>query len=48
MAEQVLTEPEDEQLTERFEHHEREQIGEGIHERYHHLVHELESEFLSQ
>jgi len=48
MAEQVLTETEDEQLTERFERHEREQIGEGIHERYHHLVHELESEFLSQ
>lgn len=47
MAEQVLTETEDEQLVERFERHEREQIGEGVHERYHHLVHELEAEFLS-
>jgi len=47
MAEQVLTEAEDEQLAERFERHEREHIGEGVHERYHHLVHELEAEFLS-
>jgi hemerythrin-like domain-containing protein len=45
MAEQVLTEAEDEQLAEGFEHHERERIGEGVHERYHHLVHELEAEF---
>ena len=47
MAEQVLTEAEDEQLAERFERHEREHIGEGVHERYHQLIHELEAEFLS-
>lgn len=46
MAEQVLTGRDDEQLTERFDRHEREHIGEGVHERYHHLVHELEAEFL--
>jgi len=45
MAEQVLTEGEDEQLAERFERYEREEIGEGVHERYHDLVGELEAEF---
>ena len=48
MAQQVLTEADDAALVERFERHEREHIGEGVHERYHHLVHELEEEFLSQ
>jgi len=45
MAEQVLTEVDDKELAERFERYEREHIGEGIHERYHHLVHGLELEF---
>jgi len=44
MAEQALTEEEDIQLAERFERYEREQIGEGVHERYHDLVHDLEAE----
>ncbi len=46
MAEQVLTDADDAQLAERFERHEREHIGEGVHERYHHLIHELEAEFV--
>lgn len=46
MAEQVLTETDDERLAENFDRHEREHIGEGVHERYHHLVHELEAEFV--
>lgn len=45
MAQQVLTEADDEALLERFERHEREQLGEGVHERYHQLIHELEAEF---
>ena len=45
MAEQVLTAHEDEQLAERFEQHERERIGDGVHERFHHLIHELAEEF---
>ncbi|MEZ8221428.1 Hemerythrin-like domain-containing protein, partial [Candidatus Fervidibacteria bacterium JGI MDM2 JNZ-1-D12] len=45
MAEQVLTEVDDKELAERFERYEREHIGEGVHERYHHLVHGLELEF---
>lgn len=47
MAEQVLSETEDEQLTKLFERQEIEEIGEGVHERYHQLVHELEAEFVS-
>jgi len=47
MAQQVLTEEDDERLSEQFERHEREAIGEGVHERYHHIVHRLEAEFLS-
>lgn len=47
MAQQVLTEMDDEQIAERFERHEKEHIGEGIHERYHRLIHELEAEFLT-
>lgn len=47
MAQQVLTDAEDIALAERFEHHEREQMGEGVHEHYHQLVHHLEEEFLS-
>ncbi len=42
MAQQVLTEADDERLSEKFEKHEREHIGEGVHEHYHHLIHELE------
>ena len=42
MAEQVLTENEDKQITERFEHFENEQIGKEVHEKYHNLIHELE------
>ncbi len=45
MAQQVLTEADDAELVERFERHEREHIGEGVHERYHQLVHELGVEF---
>ncbi len=47
MAQQVLTDADDVKLVERFERHEQEQLGEGVHERYHQLVHELEAEFLS-
>lgn len=45
IAEQVLSEADDKRLVENFDRHEREHIGEGVHERYHHLVHELEAEF---
>lgn len=44
MAQQVLTESDDALLVERFERYEQEEIGEGIHERFHHLVHELSGE----
>lgn len=33
-------------LTDAFERHEHEALGEGVHDRYHQLVHELEQEFL--
>lgn len=46
MARQVLTEADDERLIRQFEQHEHENIGEGVHEHYHRLVHELEAEFV--
>lgn len=45
MAQQVLTEADDERLAEQFERHEREEIGEGVHEHFHQLIHRLEAEF---
>ncbi len=47
MAEQVLTETDDQRLAEEFERYEREEIGEGVHDRFHHLIHELEAEFIT-
>jgi hemerythrin-like domain-containing protein len=41
MAEQVLTEDDDRRLVEGFEAIEREEIGEGVHEKYHQWAHEL-------
>ena len=41
MAEQVLPEAEQSGLAERFEEVENEEIGPGVHERYHALAHEL-------
>jgi len=41
MAEQVLTEDDDKRLTEAFDAIEREEIGEGVHEKYHQWAHEL-------
>lgn len=41
MAEQVLTAGDDRRLAEAFDRHERETMGEGSHERYHAMIHEL-------
>lgn len=41
MAEQVLTEDDDRRLVDGFEAIEREEIGEGVHEKYHQWAHEL-------
>ena len=41
MAEQVLPDAEQSGLAERFEEVENEEIGQGVHERYHALAHEL-------
>jgi len=41
MAEQVLTQADDRRLVEAFEAIEREEIGEGVHEKYHQWAHEL-------
>ncbi len=41
MAEQLLTQEDDKRLTEGFEAIEREEIGEGVHEKYHRWAHEL-------
>lgn len=48
MAENVLSEDDDRQLADAFERHEREEIGEGVHERFHQLIHELEHDFLPE
>ncbi len=45
LAEQALSEADDEKLVAGFERHEREHMGEGAHERLHSLIHELEEEF---
>lgn len=47
MAQGFLSADDDRRLTEVFERHEREEVGEGEHERFHRLIHELEREFLS-
>jgi len=41
MADQLLTPADQEELTAAFERVEREEIGEGVHEQYHQLAHEL-------
>jgi len=41
MAEQVLTAEDDERLVKAFEAVEREEMGEGVHEKYHRWAHEL-------
>lgn len=46
MAESVLSAEDDRRLMEQFEHHEREVVSEGEHERLHHFIHEIEQEFL--
>lgn len=48
MAQQVLTDADDERLHKQFERHERERIGEGIHEQCQCLVHGLEAEFVAE
>lgn len=40
MAEQVLTAEDDERLVKAFEAIEREEMGEGAHEKYHRWAHE--------
>lgn len=42
MAERILTEDEQTDLYEKFELLEKQEIGEGVHEQYHQMIHELE------
>jgi hemerythrin-like domain-containing protein len=44
MANSALSDAEQEDLAQRFEQVEREEIGEGVHERYHGLIEEMERE----
>ncbi len=46
MAERVLSADDDRRLVDAFERHEREEMGEGVHERFHQFIHQLEQEFL--
>jgi len=46
MEEKVLSPKKQEELVEAFERLEREKIGEGTHERFHHLLHELQERYL--
>ncbi len=46
MAEQKLGPAEEKELMEGFERVEREEIGEGVHEKYHALLHELRDAYL--
>ena len=46
MAAQVLTDGEDQLLVQRFQQHETEQVGAGVHERHEHLIHDLEADLL--
>lgn len=48
MAEGVLSAGDDRRLTDAFERHERDATGLDVHEHFHHLIHELEHEFLSE
>lgn len=48
IARQVLSPDDDASLTGAYERFEREVIGEGVHELYHHLIDELEREFLGE
>jgi len=41
MADQLLTAADQKELTEAFEKVEAEEIGEGVHDKYHQLAHEL-------
>lgn len=41
MTDRILTTEDQQALTDAFEKLEAEEIGEGVHERYHHLAHEL-------
>jgi hemerythrin-like domain-containing protein len=43
LAEQMLSEADDEELVAGFERHEQEHMGKGVHERLHQLIHELEA-----
>jgi len=43
MADQLLTAQEQQSLVQAFEKHEAEEMGEGVHEKYHQLAHELAS-----
>jgi len=44
MGDRFITDEDRRRLLERFEEIERKEIGEGVHEHYHHLVEELEGE----
>ena len=46
MGEKILSPKKQEELVEAFEKLEREKIGEGTHERFHHLLHELQERYL--
>jgi len=46
MGERVLSAKKQEELVEAFERLEREKIGEGTHERFHQLLHELQERYL--
>ncbi|MGE5623751.1 MAG: hemerythrin domain-containing protein [Methanocella sp.] len=48
LADRVLSEAEQEALAETFDRVEAEEMGEGVHERYHHLVHELEHQVMAE
>ena len=46
MAEKRISEEEMDELMEEFERVEQEETGEGVHERYHQLLHELAEKYL--
>lgn len=48
LADRVLGEAEQEALAKTFDRVEAEEMGEGVHERYHHLVHELQHQVLTR
>lgn len=48
MAERMLTPEEHQRLAKEFDRVEEEQIGPGVHERYHNLIHQLRDQYLKK